>query len=73
MGLVALISGFVPSWRAAAGFTGALYFGLAGAMHARKRPATPNEWLALVSDLFVLVIVGVWLVHGLAHADLSKA
>jgi hypothetical protein len=71
MGLMALISGFVPSWRAAAGLTGALYFGLAGVMHLRKRPATSNEWLALVSDLFVLVIVGVWLVHALAHGDLS--
>jgi hypothetical protein len=67
MGSVGLISGFVPAWRAAAGCAGALYFGLAGAMHLRKRPATPNEWLALLSDLFVFVVVGAWLIHDLSH------
>lgn len=50
MGLAASISGFVPAWRTEAAFAGGLYFGIAGAMHVWKRPATGNEWIALVSD-----------------------
>jgi|HubBroStandDraft_2_1064218.scaffolds.fasta_scaffold131962_3 hypothetical protein len=66
MGLAAVISGFVPSWRMSAGFVGGLYFGIAGVMHVIKKPSTPNEWIALVSDLFVFLLVASWLVRELA-------
>ena len=56
MGLAAAAAGFVASWRPCAAFTGGLYFGVAGVMHAVKRPATPNEWVALTSDLFIFGI-----------------
>lgn len=65
MGLAAMISGFVPSWRTSAAFVGGLYFGIAGVMHAIKKPSTSNEWIALVSDLFVFLLVASWSVHGL--------
>jgi hypothetical protein len=60
MGLAATATGFVPSWRPCAAFTGGLYFGIAGAMHAIKRPATPNEWVALTSDLFIFGVAAVY-------------
>jgi hypothetical protein len=66
LGLTAAISGFVPGWRMAAALAGGLYFGIAGAMHVGKRPATPNEWIALVSDLFIFVIVAACFAHRLA-------
>jgi hypothetical protein len=64
LGLVAAVSGFVPSWRMPAAFAGGLYFGIAGAMHVVKRPATPNEWIALGSDVFIFGVVA----FGFAHA-----
>jgi hypothetical protein len=66
LGLAAAISGFVPGWRMGAAFAGGLYFGIAGVMHVTKRPATPNEWVALVSDLFIFVVVVAGFAHGLA-------
>jgi hypothetical protein len=53
MGLGAIVSGFAPSWRMSAAFIGGLYFGIAGMMHVIKKPVTPNEKLALISDLFI--------------------
>jgi hypothetical protein len=45
---------------------GGLYFGIAGAMHVVKRRATPNEWVALVSDLSIFAVVGCGFAHNLA-------
>lgn len=64
MGLGAVISGFVPSWRMCAAFVGGTYFGIAGAMHVIKRPATPNEWVALLSDVFIFVVAAAIVAHG---------
>jgi hypothetical protein len=64
MGIGAAVSLFAPSWRICAAFVGGLYFGIAGVMHVIRKPATPNEWLALVSDLFIFLVIGAWFVHG---------
>jgi hypothetical protein len=63
LGLAAVISVVVASWRAPAAFAGGLYFGLAGAMHMVKRPASPNEWIALVSDVVIFSVTLVCLAH----------
>jgi hypothetical protein len=68
LGLTGLVAGFCPSWRFPAAFVGGLYFGLAGVMHAWKRPSSPNEWIALVSDLGVFTVVSVCFIHGLTSA-----
>jgi hypothetical protein len=70
MGLAAAASLFLPSWRMCAAFVGGLYFGIAGLMHVTKKPATPNEWLALASDLFIFLVVGGWFVHEVATPGL---
>jgi hypothetical protein len=71
MGLGAAVSLFVPSWRMCAAFVGGLYFGIAGLMHVIKKPATPNERLALASDLFIVVVVGAWFIHRLGMTGLA--
>jgi len=67
LGLTAILSLFAPGWRMAAAFGGGLYFGIAGLMHAIKRPATPNEWVALISDLFIFAIAAGWLALQIAR------
>ena len=60
MGSVALISLFMPGWRAATAFTGGLYMSIAGINHIIKKPAGANEWVALVSDVFIGVVMGLY-------------
>jgi len=60
IGLAAALSLFIPAWRIPAAFTGGLYFGIAGAMHVVKGPASPNEKLALYSDLFIFAVVAAY-------------
>lgn len=60
------VAGFVPSWRTCAAFTGGLYFGIAGLMHLIKRPATPNEWIALVSDWLIFIVIASGVIHRVA-------
>lgn len=66
LGLTATLSGFIPSWRMAGAFAGGLYLGIAGVMHAVKRPVSPNEWLALVSDFGIFGVVAVCFVRQLS-------
>jgi len=65
MGLLAVISLFVPSWRKAGGFCGGLYLGVAGFLHVGRIPEGINlkETIAMVSDIFIFVIVAFYLVY----------
>ena len=63
MGLGAVVAGFVAAFRPCAALVGGLYFGIAGVMHVVKKPATPNEWVALVSDLFIFAIMAACLLR----------
>ena len=65
MGLAGIVSLFVPAWRPCAACTGGLYFAIAGLMHVFKRPATPNEWIALLSDLWISAVLLAWSLHQL--------
>ncbi|MDB5281502.1 MAG: hypothetical protein JWO06_577 [Bacteroidota bacterium] len=62
VGLLAIISLFKPGWCGAAAFTGGLYFGLAGLLHVIKKPVSKNEVIAMVSDLYIFVIMLLYLV-----------
>ena len=75
MGLLAVISLFVPSWRKAGGFCGGLYLGIAGLLHVSRIPEGINqkETIAMVSDLFIFVIVAFYLMYSLrASKSASK-
>ena len=67
MGLLAVISLFIPSWRKAGGFCGGLYLGIAGLLHVGRIPEGINlkETIAMVSDLFVFAIVVFYLAYSL--------
>jgi hypothetical protein len=57
---------FLPAWRPAAAFAGGLYMGIAGVYHLVKKPESPNEVLAMVSDLYILAVMGVYLLFSVA-------
>ncbi|MBN1533336.1 MAG: hypothetical protein JXA20_11780 [Spirochaetes bacterium] len=62
-GLLGAVSLILPQWRMAAAFTGGLYMGIAGLMHAVKRPEGPNEAIAMVSDLFIFFVMAACMLH----------
>jgi hypothetical protein len=38
-----------------------LYFGLAGIQHILKKPDSANESIAMISDLFIFLLIGLYL------------
>jgi hypothetical protein len=54
-GLIALISLFLPGWRVVSAFGSGLYYGLAGIMHAVKKPVGINEKFALYTDFIIFM------------------
>ena len=60
-GLAGIMSLFIPGWRTAAAFIGGLYLGIAGVYHIIKKPSTANEVIAMVSDLFVFLVMAAYL------------
>jgi len=61
IGALGIASLWLPGWRPAAAFIGLLFFGAAGVLHAIKRPAGGNEWVAMLSDLWVAAIAAIYL------------
>jgi len=59
-GLIGLISLFIPSWRIVSAFGSGIYYGIAGVQHLLKKPAGPNELYALISDLFIFLVLGIY-------------
>jgi hypothetical protein len=57
IGLIAMTSLFQPGWRMPAAVAGGLYFGLAGMLHVFKKPDSRNEFIALVSDLYIFILM----------------
>jgi hypothetical protein len=45
-----------------AAIVGGLYYGLAGAGHAVRGDKNSNEWTALISDLFIFVVLAVFVI-----------
>jgi hypothetical protein len=62
LGSIGIISLFCPEWRMAAAFAGGLYMGIAGINHIIKKPASANEWLAMVSDIFIFVVMMIYII-----------
>jgi hypothetical protein len=60
-GITGVLSIFIPEWRPAAGFIGGLYMGIAGVYHLIKKPVSANEIIAMVSDIFILIVLAVYL------------
>jgi hypothetical protein len=60
-GITGVLSIFIPEWRAAAGFIGGLYMGIAGVYHIVKKPVSANEVIAMVSDIYIFIVLAVYL------------
>jgi hypothetical protein len=60
-GTLGILSLFKPEWCQPAAVAGGLYFGLAGVLHLFKKPDSRNESIALISDLYILAIMGLYL------------
>jgi hypothetical protein len=56
-GLLGIASLFVPQLCIAAACTGGFYLGIAGIQHIIKKPVSANEWLAMVSDMFIFLLM----------------
>ncbi|MEI9909107.1 MAG: DUF6790 family protein [Bacteroidota bacterium] len=61
-GLIGVISLFLPQWRIVSAFGSGLYYGIAALNHIIKKPVGANETLALVSDIFVFLILLIYTV-----------
>jgi hypothetical protein len=61
IGTAAVLSLFIPEWRAAAAFTGGAYMGLAGVEHIVKKAVSANEILAMISDLFIFLLMALYI------------
>jgi hypothetical protein len=57
MGLVALVSLALPGWLVPAAAVGGLYYGLAGLGHVLNTERNAKEQMALVSDLFIFLLL----------------
>lgn len=61
-GLVGILSLFFPTWRVVSAVGSGLFYGLAGFYHLIKKPVSPNETFALVTDVFIFVVLLIYLV-----------
>jgi hypothetical protein len=66
MGALGLLTLPKPGFLVAATIVGGLYYGLAGAGHAARRDNNASEWTALVTDLFMFLLLAAFLgAHGI--------
>lgn len=61
-GTVGILSLFFPEWRIVSAFASGIFYGIAGANHIVKKPASANEAIALVTDLFLFVFLVVYVI-----------
>ena len=57
IGAVGLCAAFKQDWLLPAALAGAIFYGAAGLGHIRQKRATTAETVALVSDLWIFVII----------------
>ena len=65
-GVIALASLAFPGWAVPAAVAGGLFYGLAGWQHWRNGDRNTNENVAMVSDLFMFVVLAVLVIKLLA-------
>ncbi|MEO5998882.1 MAG: TMEM175 family protein [Chitinophagaceae bacterium] len=60
-GLIGIISFFLPQWRIVSAFGSGLFYGIAGVNHLLKKRSGPNEKIALVSDIFIFIVLMIYI------------
>lgn len=61
IGLAGILSLLKPGWTEIAAITGGLFFGLAGLLHVQKKRGSTNEVIAMISDLFIFLVIVLYL------------
>lgn len=61
LGVMGILSVINDHWRILAATTGSIFFGLAGIQHLFKKSDSSNEVIAMIGDLFVLVVLLLYL------------
>ncbi len=61
LGVMGILSVINDHWRLIAGITGCLFFGLAAMQHLFKKPDSRNEVITMISDLFIFIILLIYL------------
>jgi hypothetical protein len=51
---------FFPPCRIVSAFGSGIFYGIAGINHLIKKPASPNETIALVSDIFIFIALFIY-------------
>lgn len=67
LGAVGIISLFFPNWRMASAFSGGLFMGIAGINHIIKKPEGVNESIAMISDIFIAIMMIVFIIFHTLH------
>jgi hypothetical protein len=65
MGLLAICSIFRSGWMVPAALVGGLYYGLAGLGHVFRKNKNAKEYVAMISDLFVFLVLTVFVLNSL--------
>jgi hypothetical protein len=65
MGFLAVCTLFRVGWLVPAAVVGGLYYGLAGALHVFSHDKNAKEYMAMISDGFIFVVLLVFMVHSL--------
>jgi len=62
MGLLGLLSVAQREWVVPAAVVGGLYYGLACGGHFAKAERNPKEWMAMLSDAFIFIVLAIFVV-----------
>ena len=62
VGTVGLLSLALPEWIVPAAVAGGMFYLLAGAQHAVRKDKNVKEWTALVTDLFMFLVLAAFVV-----------
>lgn len=65
-GILGLCSFFRPDWVVPAAIVGGLYYGLAGIGHLPSKNKNAKEYIAMITDAFVFLVLAVFVVKCLA-------
>ena len=57
LGLIGILSFWIPSWRLAVALAGGMFYGMAGVTHALQRHRNRLENVAMASDIFAAVVL----------------
>ena len=72
MGLLGICSIFRPGWMVPAALAGGLYYGLAGLGHVFHKNKNAKEYVAMISDGFVFLVLLIFLLS-VAQDDILRA